>query len=117
MRWTVHREMLVGCLSSAQAGQRPSSGYIATIRICDAFVPTTRVTSLQQQRACDDICSANGLSCISGKYGTFWWWQTVNTEHSASASFSRAGISCDSFNGDKYRFPYKWHGPERRWRT
>ena len=41
MRWTVHREKLGGCLSSAQAGQRPSSGYIATCRICIPCVRTT----------------------------------------------------------------------------
>ena len=33
-RWTVRREKLGGCLSSARAGQRPPRGYIAKGRFC-----------------------------------------------------------------------------------
>eukprot|EP00966_Prymnesium_polylepis_P011358 261648-Prymnesium_polylepis.1 len=47
-RWSVHCEKLGGCLSSARAGQCPPRGYIATCRICDAFVRITHATRLLQ---------------------------------------------------------------------
>eukprot|EP00966_Prymnesium_polylepis_P022355 514438-Prymnesium_polylepis.1 len=45
MRCAVCREKLSGCLSSARAGQRPSSGYNTKCRICRRCVRTTRSTS------------------------------------------------------------------------
>jgi hypothetical protein len=41
MRWAVCREKLGGCLRSARAGQRPSSGYIAKVTHLKRSVPYT----------------------------------------------------------------------------
>ena len=63
MRWTVHREKLGGCLSSAQAGQRPSSGYIATCRICMYVKRGTRVEECNRGENTVRNCAESGIAC------------------------------------------------------
>eukprot|EP00966_Prymnesium_polylepis_P098983 2292079-Prymnesium_polylepis.2 len=61
MRSAVCLEKLGGCLSSARAGRHSPRSYIAKCRICDAFVPTTRVTSRNgnANAQCGQQCDGN----------------------------------------------------------